>query len=96
MEFIYGMIDMLGMAICFLCCVSVLQENASNNQKNLLMAYLCGFLSAIGNALEFYAHSEDMAITAVKIGYVGKAFIMIFVLLFVAGFSKIKIWRNRI
>ncbi len=96
MEFIYGVIDMLGMAICFLCCISVLQENASNNQKNLLMAYLCGFLSSIGNALEFYAHSEDMAITAVKIGYVGKAFIMIFVLLFVAGFSRIKISKHLI
>ena len=91
MEFVYGMIDMLGMAICFFCCVSVLQENASDNQKNLLMAYVCGFLSSIGNALEFYAHSEDMAITAVKIGFIGKSFITIFILLFVAGFSKIKI-----
>ena len=91
MELIYGMIDMLGMIICFFCCVSVLQEKASNNQKNLLMAYICGFLSAIANALEFYAYSEEMAITAVKIGYIGKAFIMIFILLFVAGFSKIKI-----
>lgn len=96
MDFIYGMINMLGMVICFLCCVSVLQENASNNQKNLLMAYLCGFLSSIGNALEFYAHSEDIAITAVKIGYIGKAFIMIFVLLFVAGFSRIKISKHLI
>lgn len=91
MEFIYGLIDMLGMVICFFCCVSVLQEKASNNQKNLLMAYVCGFLSSIGNALEFYAHSEDMALTAVKIGFIGKAFITIFILLFVAGFSKIKI-----
>ena len=91
MELIYGIIDLFGMAICFFCCVSVLQENASDNQKNLLMAYVCGFLSSIGNALEFYAHSEDMALTAVKIGFIGKSFITIFILLFVAGFSKIKI-----
>ena len=75
MEYIYGMIDMLGVIICFFCCVSVLQEKTSDNQKNLLMAYACGFLSSIANALEFYARSEEMAITAVKIGYVGKAFI---------------------
>lgn len=96
MDFFYGMINMVGMIICFFCCVSVLQEKASNNQKNLLMAYLCGFLSSVCNALEFYANSEDMAITAVKIGYIGKAFIMIFVLLFVAGFSRIKISKHLI
>ena len=96
MEYIYGMIDMLGVIICFFCCVSVLQEKTSDNQKNLLMAYACGFLSSIANALEFYARSEEMAITAVKIGYVGKAFIMIFILLFVEGFSKIKISRHLI
>ena len=96
MENIFGLIDLFGMAICFICCIVVIQEEASTNQKNLMMAYICGFLSTVANALEFYAHSEDGAITAVKVGYVGKCFIMIYILLFIAGFSRIKISQNLI
>ncbi len=96
MENIFGLIDLFGMAICFICCIVVIQEEASTNQKNLMMAYICGFLSTVANALEFYAHSEDGAITAVKVGYVGKCFIMIYILLFIAGFSRIKISKNLI
>ena len=91
MEQIYGLIDMLGMAICFLCCVIAMQGEASKNQRNLVMVYICGFLVSAGNAMEFYATSFDEAITAVKFGYIGKAFIMLFILQFVEGFSKIKI-----
>lgn len=91
MDFIYGMIDMLGMAICFFCCVMTLKGEASKNQRNLMMAYICGFIISAGNVMEFYADSFDEAITAVKFGYIGKCYIMIFILLFVAGFSKIKI-----
>ena len=96
MENIFGLIDLLGMAICFICCIVVIQEEASTIQKNLMMAYICGFLSTVANALEFYAHSEDGAITAVKVGYVGKCFIMIYILLFIAGFSRIKISKRLI
>lgn len=91
MEIIYGMIDIFGMVICFWCCVMALKGKASNNQKNLLMAYICGFVISAGNLMEYYADSFDEAITAVKFGYIGKCYIMIFILLFVAGFSKIKI-----
>lgn len=91
MDFIYGMIDMLGMAICFLCCVIALKGETSQNQKNLIMAYICGFIISVANVMEYYADSFDEAITAVKFGYIGKCYIMIFMLLFVAGFSKLKI-----
>lgn len=91
MEIIYGMIDIFGMAICFWCCVMALKGKASNNQRNLLMAYICGFIISVGNVIEYYSDSFDEAITAVKLGYIGKCYIMIFILLFVAGFSKIKI-----
>lgn len=88
MEIIYGMIDIFGMAICFWCCVMALKGKASKNQRNLLMAYICGFIISVGNVIEYYANSFDEAITAVKLGYIGKCYIMIFILLFVAGFSN--------
>ncbi len=96
MEAIFGMMDMLGIVICFICFVSIFGENASNNQKYLMMVYLCGFISSVGNALEYYARTVEIAITAVQISYIGKCQIMIFVLLFVAGFSKIKISKHLI
>lgn len=91
MDFVYGLIDIVGVAICFLCCVVAVQGDASTNQKNLLMSYVCGFTIAAGNAMEYFADSFDVALTAVKFGYIGKVFLMIFILQFVAGFSTIKI-----
>lgn len=91
MDFVYGLIDLVGVAICFICCVITMFGDASRNQKNLLMTYVSGLIIAIGNAMEYFAESYDVALTSVKFGYLGKAFLMIFILQFVAGFSTIKI-----
>ena len=91
MDFVYGLIDMLGVALCFICCGITMFGDASRNQKNLLLAYVSGLMISIGNAMEFFAENYDVALTSVKFGYLGKAFIMIFILQFVAGFSTIKI-----
>ena len=91
MDFVYGLIDLVGVAICFICCVITMFGDASRNQKNLLMTYVSGLIIAVGNAMEYFAESYDVALTSVKFGYLGKAFLMIFILQFVAGFSTIKI-----
>lgn len=91
MELVYKLIDQSSIAICFVCCAIVLLEKESKNQKYLLMTFLCGLIITIGNAFEFYAHTKEAALVAVKVAYLGKIFIGEFALLFALGFSKVVI-----
>lgn len=91
METLYFLIDMLGMYICLICCIIVIVEKkASVNQKYLLMMFICGFVTAVGNMLEFRSTVVQEALLATKVAYVGKCFIMLFALRFVTEFSRIK------
>ena len=90
MELLFYVINMASMTICFYCCAVVLREKASENQKYLLMTFLCGFLITVGNKMEFRANSVDSAITAVKMAYIGKSFIMLYALQFGISFCRFK------
>jgi signal transduction histidine kinase/ActR/RegA family two-component response regulator len=93
---LYKIFELIGMFISFACCVIVIKEKPSENQRNLMLTCLCGFIATVGNALEVYAYSADAAIAGIKVAYIGKCYIMTFGLLFVSGYSSVKISQKLI
>ena len=89
MDLMYAIINMCGMYICFACCMIVAAERPSYGQKYLLMTNVCAFIITVGDALEFFAKTQDAALVATKMAYVGKMHIMLFALLFVTGFTQV-------
>jgi signal transduction histidine kinase/CheY-like chemotaxis protein len=96
MGVLYKIFEMLGMFISFACCVIVINERPSLNQRNLLLTCLCGFISTVGNTMEVCAQSVDSAMAGIKVAYIGKCYIMTFGLLFVSGYSSIKLPKKLI
>ena len=92
----YKLFELLGMMISFVCCVIVMRGKASRNQQNLLMTCLCGFIATVGNALEVFSVSPEGAMVAIKVAYIGKCYIMTFGLLFVSGYSSVKVSKKLI
>lgn len=91
METFYKLFELFGMFISFVCCVEFLRVNSSDNQRNLMLTSLCGFIACVGNALEVYATSPGEAMVAIKVAYIGKCYIMTFGLMFVSGYSSVKL-----
>lgn len=91
METFYKFFELFGMFISFVCCVEFLRVNSSDNQRNLMLTSLCGFIACVGNALEVYATSPAEAMVAIKVAYIGKCYIMTFGLMFVSGYSSVKL-----
>ncbi|MDE7417710.1 MAG: response regulator [Lachnospiraceae bacterium] len=96
METIYKLFELFGMFISFVCCVEFLRVKSSDNQRNLMLTSLCGFIACVGNALEVYSTSPDEAMVAIKVAYIGKCYIMTFGLMFVSGYSSVKLPKNLI
>ncbi len=96
METIYKLFELFGMFISFVCCVKFLRVKSSDNQRNLMLTSLCGFIACAGNALEVYSTSPDEAMVAIKMAYIGKCYIMTFGLMFVSGYSSVRLPKNLI
>lgn len=94
METFYKLFELFGMFISFVCCVEFLRVKSSDNQRNLLLTSLCGFIACVGNALEVYSTSPEEAMVAIKVAYIGKCYIMTFGVLFVSGYSSVKLPRK--
>jgi signal transduction histidine kinase/ActR/RegA family two-component response regulator len=93
---LYKLLEMIGMFISFICCVIIIKEKPSLNQRNLMLTCLCGFVATVGNMMEVSATSVDAAMAGIKVAYLGKCYIMTFGLLFVSGYSSIKIPKKLI
>jgi signal transduction histidine kinase/ActR/RegA family two-component response regulator len=93
---LYRLVEMIGMFISFACCVIIIKEKPSLNQRNLMLTCLCGFVATVGNMMEVSATSVDAALAGIKVAYLGKCYIMTFGLLFVSGYSSIKIPKKLI
>lgn len=91
METFYKLFELFGMFISFVCCVEFLRVKSSDNQRNLMLTSLCGFIACVGNALEVYSCTPDEAMVAIKVAYIGKCYIMTFGLMFVSGYSSVKL-----
>ena len=89
MDIFFGTLDILGVILATIFCVAMVLEKSSQNQKYLLLTFVCGLVVSVGDVLEFFATSMEAALVAVKVAYIGKAFIIIFAFLFSFGFNRI-------
>lgn len=76
--------------ICFILAIYIMKKEASNVQKYLMLCFVCGFAAVICNMVELYADSVEVALTAAVIAYMGKLYMILFVLVFAAEFAQIK------
>lgn len=93
MNWVEPFINWFGMMACFAFCAVIVRHEASNVQKWLLLTFVCGFVTTVGNTLEYYATTQDIAMTAIKTAYIGKCYMLLFALMFAVEFTKIKIKR---
>ncbi len=94
MSYVEPFINWSGMLISFAFCVAIIRQQASNVQKWLMLTFACGFVTVVGNTMEFYATSVDVAMTAVKTAYIGKVYMLLFALMFGVEFTGIKISKK--
>ncbi len=90
MSWVEPCINWSGMLISFAFCCAIVRQQASNVQKWLMLTFVCGFVTVVGNTMEFYATSLDIAMTAVKTAYIGKVYMLLFALMFAIEFTGTK------
>lgn len=81
----------LGMIISFASIYMVFMKRASENQKILLLVGICTFLSFAGYLMELTAQNPDGLLVGIKVGYLGKCFVVFLYLLFISNFYNYKI-----
>lgn len=86
---IVNVLQMIGVVVGFFTLLTIATQKASENQKILLTACSCAFLSILAYTLEINADSLDAMIMAVKFGYVGKCYVMLFFLMFMTGYCRV-------
>lgn len=94
---IYGIINFLQMAgvlTGFLTIVFIARKKASETQKLLLIACCCAFVSILAYTMEIHAKSLDAMVMAIKFGYVGKCYVLLFFLMFMAYYCNVHIPRG--
>lgn len=91
MYIIINTIQIIGVVIGFLTLVIIALQKASENQKVLLLACTCAFLSILSYTLEINARSLDAMIMALKFGYVGKCYVLLLFLIFMAAYCKVSL-----
>ncbi len=90
MDWIWPLINWIGVIICFIFALYVMKREASNIQKYLMLSFVCGFTATVCNMVEMYAMSLPVALTAAKIAYMGKLYMVLFALVFAVEFAQIK------
>lgn len=91
LETAYKILEFLGVIVSVVCCVSLATAKPSKNQQNLLLTCIFGLTATIGNVMEVCAMSPDAAMVAIKVAYIGKCYIITFVLMFVSGYNNVKL-----
>lgn len=84
-----NIIQSVGIVAGFLALVAVAIQKPSENQKILVIACSCAFLSILAYTLELNAKSLDAMIMALKFGYVGKCYVLLFFLMFMVTYCKV-------
>lgn len=83
--------QILGVLVGFLTLFTIARKKASEIQKVLLIACCCAFVSILAYTLEINARSLDAMVMAIKFGYVGKCYVLLFFLMFMAAYCNISI-----
>lgn len=91
METFYRVFEVAGMLISLLCCVSVIRAKPSRIQQKLLITCILGFTTTFGNVMEVFAVSPEAAMSAIKVAYIGKCYIVTAALLFVSSYGSVKL-----
>lgn len=86
---IINVVQFFGVIVGFLTIVIVALQKASENQKVLLLACSCAFLSILSYTLEINSTSLDAMVLALKFGYLGKCYVLLFFLMFMAAYCKV-------
>lgn len=88
---LYQIFEIAGMLVCFVCCVIVIKGRPSGIQQKLLMTCIWGLVATVGNVMEVFSTTPEAAMTAIKIAYIGKCYVVTFALVFVSSYSSIKL-----
>lgn len=94
METFYRVFEVSGMLISLLCCFSVLRARPSHIQQKLLMTCILGLTTTFGNVMEVFAVTPEAAMTAIKVAYIGKCYIVTAALVFVSSYGSVKLPRG--
>lgn len=84
-----NIIQIMGIVVGFLALVVVAIQKPSENQKILMIACSCAFLSILAYTLEINAKTLEAMVMALKFGYVGKCYVLLFFLMFMATYCKV-------
>ncbi len=90
-ETAYRIFEIASMFISLACCISVVSAKPSKNQQNLLLMCIFGLVATVGNTMEVFANAPEAAMVAIRIAYIGKCYIITFGLMFVSGYSGVKL-----
>lgn len=91
METFYRVFEVSGMLISLLCCFSVLRARPSHIQQKLLITCILGLTTTFGNVMEVFAVTPEAAMTAIKVAYIGKCYIVTAALVFVSSYGSVKL-----
>ncbi len=94
METFYRIFEVIGMLVSLLCCVGVMMAKPSRIQQKLLITCILGLTATFGNVMEVFATSPEAAMTAIKVAYIGKCYIVTSALIFVSSYGSIKLPRG--
>lgn len=88
---ILNIVLIIGVLVGFATLVTVAKQNASESQNILMITCGCAFVSILSYTLEINTTSLEAAKVAIKFGYLGKSFVMLFFLMFLASYCKANI-----
>ena len=89
MQEVLVFIQLIGVIIGFVNLMVVGVQKSSENQKFLLSASACAFISIIAYYFELRAVSLSEAVLAVKFGYIGKCFVLVLLVVFINNFCNV-------
>lgn len=86
---IINSIQIVGIIVGFLTIIVVARQKASENQKVLLLACCCAFLSILSYTMEINSTSLEAMTVALKFGYLGKCYVLLFFFMFMAAYCRV-------
>ena len=89
-------IQLLGVVIGFANLLVVGLQKSSENQKILMLASSCAFISILAYLFEIQATNVSEMLLAVRFGYLGKSYVILFLLLFECRYCNVKISKKLI
>lgn len=84
-------IQLLGVVIGFANLVVVSLQKSSENQKILMAASGCAFISIIAYMFEMQATNISEMLLAARFGYIGKSYVMVLLILFECRYCNVKV-----